>query len=145
MPTCLQGAIVAVECPDRLIYGLQYHPEVMHSDRGTPTLRHFLLSISGMTPDWKIENILDEEMEKIRRLVRGCTFMGSVPAAGDEQCQACVMSASEVGGRQGPQVLDLTQMFSRWGILADTFRPRAASKPARLQADAGCAAGAWGH
>ena len=64
-----QGAIVAVECPAKLIYGLQYHPEVMHSDRGTPTLRHFLLQIAGMQPDWKIENILEEEMEKIRRTV----------------------------------------------------------------------------
>ena len=68
--TLMQGAIVAVECPSKHIYGLQYHPEVMHSDRGTPTLRHFLLQIAGMKPDWKIENILEEEMEKIRRTVR---------------------------------------------------------------------------
>ena len=67
--TLMQGAIVAVECPSKRIYGLQYHPEVMHSDRGTPTLRHFLLQIAGMEPDWKIENVLEEEMEKIRRTV----------------------------------------------------------------------------
>ena len=63
-----------MECPNRQLYGLQYHPEVQHSERGTPMLRHFLLSVAKMKADWKIEKVLEEEMEKIRRLVRSCSL-----------------------------------------------------------------------
>lgn len=64
-----QGAVVAVECPEKRLFGLQYHPEVQHSDRGTPTLRHFLKVIARLKADWKIEKVLDEELAKIRALV----------------------------------------------------------------------------
>ncbi|GAB4817296.1 hypothetical protein N2152v2_004342 [Parachlorella kessleri] len=61
-----QGAIVGIEHPKRRIFGLQYHPEVVHSERGAETIRHFLFEIAKMTGDWKMENVLEEEMEKIR-------------------------------------------------------------------------------
>ncbi|KAK9813501.1 hypothetical protein WJX73_002822 [Symbiochloris irregularis] len=67
--TSEQGAIVAVEAAGRKLYGLQYHPEVQHSERGTQTLKHFLLQIAKLPADWKIEQVLEEEMEKIRQLV----------------------------------------------------------------------------
>ncbi|EFN56364.1 hypothetical protein CHLNCDRAFT_144859 [Chlorella variabilis] len=61
-----QGAIVAIEHPKRRIFGLQYHPEVVHSERGAETIRHFLFDIAKMTGDWRMEDVLEEEMEKIR-------------------------------------------------------------------------------
>ena len=65
----MQGAVVACENQLRRIYGLQYHPEVRHTERGMETLKHFLFKLAGISADWKIENILEEEMEKIRRQV----------------------------------------------------------------------------
>jgi len=64
-----QGAVVGIENPERNIFGLQYHPEVMHSERGAITLKHFLFDIAKMTGDWKMENVLEEEMEKIKNAV----------------------------------------------------------------------------
>ncbi|KAG7670965.1 hypothetical protein KSW81_004393 [Nannochloris sp. 'desiccata'] len=64
-----QGAVVGIENPERKIFGLQYHPEVMHSERGAETLKHFLFDIAKMTGDWKMENVLEEEMEKIKNSV----------------------------------------------------------------------------
>lgn len=61
---------MAVECAERKLFGLQYHPEVMHSERGTATLRHFLFGIADIPADWKIENVLEEEMQKLRQTVR---------------------------------------------------------------------------
>ena len=61
---------MAVECAHRKLFGLQYHPEVMHSERGTATLRHFLFGIADIPADWKIENVLEEEMQKLRQTVR---------------------------------------------------------------------------
>ena len=64
-----QGACVAVECPSKGLFGLQYHPEVMHSERGGETIERFLFEIAGVRADWKIENVLEEEMAKIAEVV----------------------------------------------------------------------------
>ena len=64
--------MVAIENPAAHLYGLQYHPEVQHSERGIATLRRFLFDISKVPADWKIENVLEEEMAKIRATVRLC-------------------------------------------------------------------------
>jgi GMP synthase (glutamine-hydrolysing) len=66
----LQGAIVGVEDPQRRFFGLQYHPEVHHTRRGRDMLRHFLFEIAKVPADWKMENVLEEEMAKIAQLVR---------------------------------------------------------------------------
>lgn len=41
------------------------------SERGAETIRHFLYDIAKLTGDWKMEDVLNEEMEKIRRQVSG--------------------------------------------------------------------------
>lgn len=64
-----QGAMVGIESPSRKIFGLQYHPEVVHSEKGGETIKHFLFDIAGMKGDWKMENVLEEEMEKIKAQV----------------------------------------------------------------------------
>ncbi len=63
------GAVVAIEHPGRRLYGLQYHPEVAHSERGGATLERFLFGIAGVPADWRIESVLDEEMAKIAAAV----------------------------------------------------------------------------
>ena len=65
----LQGTIVAIENKEQLLYGLQYHPEVQHSEKGIATLKRFLFGIAKMPADWRIENVLKEEMDKIRATV----------------------------------------------------------------------------
>ena len=77
----LQGTVVAIENKQRRLYGLQYHPEVQHSERGIATLRRFLFGIAKMPADWKIENVLKEEMEKIRGLVRAKIMMSTEPSS----------------------------------------------------------------
>lgn len=65
----VQGVIVAIENQKNRYYGLQYHPEVKHTDRGMETLKHFLFGIAKLNADWKLENILEEELEKLRQQV----------------------------------------------------------------------------
>ncbi len=77
----LQGTIVAIENKQKLLYGLQYHPEVQHSERGIATLKRFLFGIAKMPADWKIENVLKEEMDKISATV--CLLLAS---ANDREC-----------------------------------------------------------
>lgn len=61
-----QGAVAAVENRARRFYGLQYHPEVTHSPQGMETLQHFLFDICGITADWKMEDVMNEEIKVIQ-------------------------------------------------------------------------------
>ncbi len=53
----------------RRIYGLQFHPEVTHTEYGMQILGNFLLNIAGITPDWTMGAFIEEQSEHIRGVV----------------------------------------------------------------------------
>lgn len=65
-----QGAIVAIEEPSLRFFGLQYHPEVMHTVRGRETIKRFLFDVCGLKGDWSMSNVLEEQLSIIRNQVR---------------------------------------------------------------------------
>ncbi|XP_059641294.1 uncharacterized protein LOC132283372 [Cornus florida] len=64
-----QGAVAALENPSKRFYGLQYHPEVTHSPEGMEMLRYFLFDVCGVTADWKMEDVMDEEIRVIKGML----------------------------------------------------------------------------
>ena len=81
-----KGTIVAIENPKIGFYGLQYHPEVMHTEKGTETLRHFLYAISGLTGTWSMKNVYEEQLKAIQAKVGPedhviCALSGGVDSA----------------------------------------------------------------
>ena len=74
----------AVEDPDRRLYGVQFHPEVMHTEHGTALLRRFL-ELAGCRPTWTMGSIIDEQVERIRSQVGPagaiCGLSGGVDSA----------------------------------------------------------------
>jgi GMP synthase (glutamine-hydrolysing) len=82
----VQGNIAAIEHAEDKIFALQYHPEVTHSEKGTETLRHFLLEVCGITADWQLQNVMKEEIEKVSKMVGPdehviCALSGGVDSA----------------------------------------------------------------
>ncbi len=63
------GGITAMENPAAGLYGLQFHPEVAHTERGKEILRRFLLEIAGIKPDWSMGSVLEEQVADIRSKV----------------------------------------------------------------------------
>jgi len=53
----------------RVIYGLQFHPEVTHTQFGGHLLANFVLKICGCDGMWRISSLIEEQMERIRRIV----------------------------------------------------------------------------
>jgi GMP synthase (glutamine-hydrolysing) len=53
----------------RRIYGLQFHPEVVHTPKGTEILRHFIFEVCGCAGDWRMSQFIAESIGQIRRLV----------------------------------------------------------------------------
>ena len=77
--------VAAFEDPDRRLYGVQFHPEVLHTDRGLDILRRFLLDAAGCRPTWTMLNIVTDSIEAIRAQVGGkrviCGLSGGVDSA----------------------------------------------------------------
>jgi GMP synthase (glutamine-hydrolysing) len=78
--------VAAFESVDRGLAGVQWHPEVMHTQHGQKVLEHFLLQIAGCRPTWTMVNIVEEQVEAIQRQIghRGhaiCGLSGGVDSA----------------------------------------------------------------
>ncbi|MCB9522270.1 MAG: glutamine-hydrolyzing GMP synthase [Myxococcales bacterium] len=79
------GVVAAVADRARRFYGVQFHPEVAHTPRGTRMLRNFLFEIAGFTGDWTPASFVDEAVERIRAQVGDarvvCGLSGGVDSA----------------------------------------------------------------
>jgi GMP synthase (glutamine-hydrolysing) len=61
--------LAAMANVERKIYGLQFHPEVTHTEHGLDIIRRFVLDICGCAPVWTAKNIVAEHIERIRATV----------------------------------------------------------------------------
>ncbi|MDS1269869.1 glutamine-hydrolyzing GMP synthase [Lipingzhangella sp. LS1_29] len=77
--------VAAIENPARGLYGVQFHPEVLHTEHGQELLRHFLYEAAGCRPTWTMVNIVEEQTERVRTQIGGkraiCALSGGVDSA----------------------------------------------------------------
>jgi GMP synthase (glutamine-hydrolysing) len=77
--------VAAFEDLDRRLAGVQWHPEVLHTEHGQDVLRRFLLDIAGCRPTWTMVNIVEEQVARIRAQVGDaqaiCGLSGGVDSA----------------------------------------------------------------
>ena len=114
--------VAALHHADRRIYGVQFHPEVVHTDRGSELLEHFLYDVCGIAPSWTHVSIIEEQAAAVRDQVGDervlCALSGGVDSA---------VAAALVHKAVGDQ---LTCVFVDTGLLRageaaqveDTFR-----------------------
>jgi GMP synthase (glutamine-hydrolysing) len=80
-----RATVAAFEDSDRRLAGVQWHPEVLHSEHGQKVLEHFLLDIAGCLPTWTSVNIVEEQVARIRAQVGNaraiCGLSGGVDSA----------------------------------------------------------------
>ena len=76
--------VAVIEDGDRKLFGVQFHPEVMHTDHGQAVLQRFL-DAAGCQPGWTTAGIIDEQVEQIRAQVGDsvavCGLSGGVDSA----------------------------------------------------------------
>ena len=77
--------IAALEDRERGVYGVQFHPEVVHTERGQDVLRSFLFDVCDARPTWTHTSIIDEAVAEVRAQVGGerviCGLSGGVDSA----------------------------------------------------------------
>jgi GMP synthase (glutamine-hydrolysing) len=77
--------IAAFEDPGRRLYGVQFHPEVVHTPHGQEILKNFLYEVAGAPPTWTPAAVIEEQVERIRAVVGServlCALSGGVDSA----------------------------------------------------------------
>ena len=58
----------AIASKEKSIYGIQFHPEVVHTEQGTEILKNFVLKVCGAKQDWTMEGFIDTAVEKISKI-----------------------------------------------------------------------------
>jgi GMP synthase (glutamine-hydrolysing) len=77
--------ITAFEDPERRLYGVQFHPEVVHTPYGNDLLKNFLYSVADAPATWTAAAVIEEQVERIRAQVGServlCALSGGVDSA----------------------------------------------------------------
>ena len=81
-PTCPAAAI---ECEAKGFYGVQFHPEVNHTPKGSALIKNFLFEVCGCKGDWTMTNYIEDQIKKIREQVGDgkalCALSGGVDSS----------------------------------------------------------------
>lgn len=81
-PSC---PVAAISDEDKQMYGVQFHPEVRHSEYGNDLLRAFVFDVCEAKDDWTMEHVVEMEVEKIRNHVGDrkvlCALSGGVDSS----------------------------------------------------------------
>ena len=105
-PVC---PVAGMECEERGLYAVQFHPEVMHTQEGTKMLSNFVYNVCGCSGDWKMDSFVESSIQAIREKV-GTGKVLCALSGGVDSSVAAVMLAKAVGKQ-------LTCVFVDHGLL----------------------------
>jgi GMP synthase (glutamine-hydrolysing) len=81
-PSC---PFAAISNDERNMYGVQFHPEVRHTEFGNDLLKNFVFHICGCAKSWTMENFIEMQIENIRKTVGNkkvlCALSGGVDSS----------------------------------------------------------------
>jgi len=103
------NTVAAVENPGERFYGVEFHPEVNHTDRGTDILRNFIFAIAGAPKNWSRTGFIAETVEGVRNQTEGARAICAL-SGGVDSTVAAVLVHRAMGDR-------LTNVFVDTGLL----------------------------
>ena len=84
--------VAAMENTERKLYGIQFHPEVNHTEHGTDMLRNFLYKVCGCHGDWTMGNYAETAIQQIREKVGGGKVLLALSGGVDSSVAAALLS-----------------------------------------------------
>ena len=105
-PVC---PVAAMECEEKSLYAVQFHPEVMHTQEGTKMLSNFVYNVCGCVGDWKMDSFVEKTIEEIREKVGDGKVLCALSGGVDSSVAAVLLSKAV--GKQ------LTCVFVDHGLL----------------------------
>lgn len=91
-------ANAAFEWTDRPLYGIQFHPEVTHSQEGFQVLKNFVLKIAGLQPTWTADSFVRQAVQQIRDQVGDQEVVMGI-SGGVDSTVAAVLLHQAIGER----------------------------------------------
>ncbi len=82
----------------RRFYGLQFHPEVTHTNYGTEVIRNFVYEICNAESNWYMSNFIEEKIEEIRKEVGNSKVISAV-SGGVDSTVASVLTHKAIGDK----------------------------------------------
>ncbi len=101
--------VAAMSDAGRKLYGVQFHPEVQHTDYGQAILENFLFSICGCERTWRMDSFIDEAIVEIRETVGEARVLMALSGGVDSSVTAALLHRA-IGDR-------LTCVFVDHGLL----------------------------
>lgn len=101
--------VAAMSDPARKLYGVQFHPEVQHTDYGQDLLRQFLFGVCGCAGDWRMDNFVEESITALRDTVKDGRVLMALSGGVDSSVTAALLHRA-IGDR-------LTCVFVDHGLL----------------------------
>ncbi len=89
----------------RNYYGVQFHPEVTHTQYGTDIIVNFVFEVCGAEKNWFMENFVEEEIKKIRETVRNKKVIAAL-SGGVDSTVAAVLTYKAIGNQLIPIFID---------------------------------------
>jgi GMP synthase (glutamine-hydrolysing) len=120
MASSPSAPIAAFEHRQRNCYGIQFHPEVTHSEEGARILRNFLFEIAGCESSWDLGDFRRRKVEEIRTQIGGRKAIAAV-SGGVDSTVAALLVAEAVGDQ-------LTAIFVDNGVLRKNEAVQVASR-----------------
>ena len=105
----LNCPVGAMENVDKKLYGIQFHPEVLHTPDGTKMLYNFVRNICACKGDWKMDSFVEESIKQIRDKVKDGKVL--LALSGGVDSSVCAGLLSKAIGKQ------LTCVFVDHGLL----------------------------
>ena len=105
-PVC---PVAAMECAEKNLYAVQFHPEVMHTQEGTKMLSNFVYNICNCTGDWTMDSFVEKSIEEIRERIGNGKALCALSGGVDSSVAAVLLSKAI--GKQ------LTCVFVDHGLL----------------------------
>ena len=99
----------AVQCREKRLYGVQFHPEVVHTEYGRQILENFLYKICGFQPEWTMASYLEEAVAQCREKIGNGRVLLALSGGVDSSVAAALLQRAV--GRQ------LTCIFVDHGLL----------------------------
>ena len=87
----------AIANNDRAVYGIQFHPEVVHTEQGTEILKNFVLNICHAKQEWTMEGFIEQSVNEISK-VKGNVLCGV--SGGIDSTVAALIIHKAIGNRQ---------------------------------------------
>ena len=101
--------VAAAQCPDKKLYAIQFHPEVLHTVEGTKMLYNFVRGVCGCGGTWRMDSFVEESVRQIREKVGDGKVLLALSGGVDSSVAAGLLSRAI--GRQ------LTCVFVDHGLL----------------------------